>query len=135
VRALLAKGADVDTKDEYGITALMRASQHGHLKSVNLLLDKGSDVNATDKIGWTALMHATVDGRREVVKVLLAKGARDKNIALIAALKKGHSEVVKALRANGGDVQNDVSKVRASSCLAHASPILDDLRRKQVVFP
>lgn len=62
IQALLAKGADVDTKDEYGITALMRASQHGHLKSVNLLLAKGSDVNATDKIGWTALMHATVDG-------------------------------------------------------------------------
>ena len=46
VHALLAKGADVNAKSSGGATALMLASQDGHLEVVNALLAKGAEVNA-----------------------------------------------------------------------------------------
>ena len=46
VKALLAKGADVNAKANNGGTALIAASEHGHLEVVKALLAKGADVNA-----------------------------------------------------------------------------------------
>src|SRR4030067_659016 len=56
VRALLAKGADVNIKTLKGQTALMAASFGGHPDIVELLLAKGAVANATDVLGGTALM-------------------------------------------------------------------------------
>ena len=57
VQALLAKGADVNAKDNDGATALMLASQNGHLDVVQALLAKGADVNAKANDGVTALIR------------------------------------------------------------------------------
>ena len=45
---LLARGADVNVKDNKNQTALMVASQNGHREIVELLLAKGADINARD---------------------------------------------------------------------------------------
>jgi ankyrin repeat protein len=111
VRALLAKGADVNAKTNSGGTALMLASVNGHLDVVQALLAKGAEVNAEESHGGTALMMASEQGNREVVQALLAKGAEvdakrnyDGGTALIGAAQNGHSEVVQALLAKGADV-------------------------------
>ena len=56
VRQLLDEGAPVDEKDEYGVTALMKASENGHTELVQLLLGKGAAVDEKDKDGGTALI-------------------------------------------------------------------------------
>ena len=57
-RKLLDKGADVNAKDEYGDTALIRASaEEGDLKKVRKLLDKGADVNAKGEYGNTGIHY------------------------------------------------------------------------------
>jgi serine/threonine-protein phosphatase 6 regulatory ankyrin repeat subunit B len=43
---LLAAGADVNAKDKDGVTALMWASQGGHITVVQALLAAKADVNA-----------------------------------------------------------------------------------------
>ena len=48
VKALLAKGADVNAKTSYGVTALSFAADRGSLEIVKSLLEHGADVNATD---------------------------------------------------------------------------------------
>ena len=107
-RLLLAKGADIESKDQWGDTPLMRAVG-GNPEVVKMLLEKGADVNvrnlegetplmqayqeeniiallnkradinAQDNKGYTALIHAITQYNLEKVKILLDHGA-DKNI-------------------------------------------------------
>ena len=71
VQALLAKGADIDAKDDLGRTALIVASEHGHLDAVQTLLAKGADVNAKANTGFTALMAACVMGHVDVLQATI----------------------------------------------------------------
>jgi ankyrin repeat protein len=111
VRALLAKGADVNAKTSDGMTALMLAAEYEGIDVVQALLAKGADVNAKASGGTTALMFASKQGHLEVVQTLLAKGA-DVNAkrkesgwtSLMAAAGNGHLEVVQALLAKKADV-------------------------------
>ena len=69
VSALLASGAPVDAKNNYGWTALIHAARKGNADIVKLLLEKGADVNAQDDRGWTALMRASSKGHLDTVDV------------------------------------------------------------------
>ena len=50
VRVLLAHGAEVDTKDNFGFTALMYADGQQHSEVVQLLIDAGATVTYLPKI-------------------------------------------------------------------------------------
>ena len=50
----LAQGAEVDARDQDGMTPLLLAAQRGHLEMVRLLLAAGADVGARDRQGRTA---------------------------------------------------------------------------------
>jgi ankyrin repeat protein len=47
---LLKSGADVNAKNNDGLTALMLASSYGRKEIVKLLLDNGADVNGVKEI-------------------------------------------------------------------------------------
>lgn len=70
VAALLNRGANIESADRDGRTALMIAAQRGHADTVKLLLDRGAKADARDRKGWTAYALALIDGQDEVVKVL-----------------------------------------------------------------
>jgi ankyrin repeat protein len=109
MEALLAKGADVNTKGKYGWTALMYAAQRGDLTTVQLLLSKGAAANARDECGDTALTQAAFDGYTEVAEALLAKGGdvnaanRRGETALMSAAKRGHAAIVRLLLTKGAN--------------------------------
>ena len=59
IEALLAAGADVESPNAEGQTALMVVARTGRVDTSKLLLDKGADVNAKEQFGGqTALMWA-----------------------------------------------------------------------------
>ena len=105
IQDLLARGADIDARDDNGKTALMSASQKGEVAAVELLLDRGADIEARAYAGQTALMWASLAGEVAAVELLLDRGAdieaRNDNgtTALMAASQKGHDEVAAVLRA------------------------------------
>ncbi len=76
VKALLAEGADVDTKTKDGSTALIWAAMHGHTDTVEALLKHGADVNHPNlNEGATSLMLASARRHTATVKVLFDHGA------------------------------------------------------------
>jgi len=107
---LLDKGADVNAKDNYGATLLMRVAMTGHTNTVELLLDKGANVNAKDNFGKTALMSAARIGNVETIKLLLDKGANVNakddlgETALMSAAESGDTNAVAILLARGADI-------------------------------
>ena len=64
-----------DLAKRNGATAVLGASQNGHLEIVRLLLESGADKDLTKNDGATALTIASQNGHLEVVRLLLESGA------------------------------------------------------------
>jgi len=62
---------DIKAKEKYGKTALMSASESGHVDVVRILLEEWADVDAKDSFGLTALLFATANGHADVAQLLL----------------------------------------------------------------
>ncbi|KAH0259788.1 purine and uridine phosphorylase, partial [Aureobasidium melanogenum] len=115
---LLDRGADVDARDEYGETALIKASKNLHYKILQLLLDRGADVNARDQFGETAVIKASNNPHYKTLQLLLDRGA-DVNAEdefgetpLRKAIKNCHYKVLRLLL--DGKASLDLKKFRAS---------------------
>jgi len=126
VRLLVAKGADVKTKDAFGNTVLNAAVVGNDMATIHLMVDAGLDVNAGSVDGVTPLMSVASHNNLAAAKLLLAKGARvnvaampsmfpvdnpksgpialTKVTPLMAAATQGEPELVKALLDAGADV-------------------------------
>jgi outer membrane protein assembly factor BamB len=96
VAQLLDAGVDVNAKARYDATALMFASDRGHLDIVRLLVERGADVNVADTFyKFTALGMALGSGHRDVAKYLLQHGAKGGAGALNTGIREGDEELVK----------------------------------------
>jgi uncharacterized protein len=71
----LAAGADIDTRDEHGQTALMLAARDGRARVVKLLAARGAALDTSAKYHLTPLMLAVIGSHAEVVEILLDAGA------------------------------------------------------------
>jgi ankyrin repeat protein len=107
VRALIAKGADVNLRAPGGSTPLMYAADGNKLEIVRILLKSGADVNAKNGSNNTALIYAVIKGHEGVVRELL-KNKADVNVknmakgdALIYAVLSKKSKVAAALLKQG----------------------------------
>jgi ankyrin repeat protein len=112
VEFLLSVGAAVGACTHQGDTALLLASQGGHLEVVRLLVEcGGASVSAGRALdGRTPLMEACLHGRLQVARELLARGA-SANAAtgwgwtcLMMASMNGFTKVVRELLGRGAAV-------------------------------
>jgi ankyrin repeat protein len=69
-RSLIAAGADVNARQQGGLTPLQEAAIQGRLDLVQLLLDHGADPLARDEQGRTAADWARTRGHSEVGEFL-----------------------------------------------------------------
>ena len=70
----LSPGANPDSQDEYGDTALCIACCHGHQNVALQLLERGADIEKGGRLG-TPLILAARNGHLNVVQSLINKGA------------------------------------------------------------
>lgn len=95
VRAALDKGADVNVKNEIGVSALWIAASKGKLDVIDLLIKRGADVNVRDGIWYMTPLGMSVGERKpDVAKLLIASGARDVDAALFMAASTGNADMV-----------------------------------------
>ena len=80
----LGADADVDAKDGYNGTGLIRAAERGYPRIVARLLETDIDVDHVNRLGWTALLEAVIlgEGGRPHVRTvrLLVDAGADPNI-------------------------------------------------------
>ena len=106
----LANGVDVNVKNYFGFTPLLKAAQFGRREVAELLIAKGADVNAKGWDGRTPLHLAVLRSSNEMAELLIGAGA-DVNAKsdsgstpLHGAALRGNKEVAELLIANGADV-------------------------------
>ncbi len=145
-KRLIENGADVNSSNANGWTALMSAADKGHLEIVKLLVAHGAKLDARYNNSATALMWAAERGHVEVVKLLIDNGADinsqeqwggwigalggcDETVLgrcwyhpfrrtpLICAAQFGHVEAAKLLVEKGADV--NASRYERSNCPEH----------------
>ena len=75
IRQHLAKGADVNGKDDKQATPLHWAAVYGQTEAAELLIGQGADVNGKDGAGSTPLHWAAFLGQPKTVQLLIKKGA------------------------------------------------------------
>ncbi len=106
----LSSGADVNAKDRFNGTGLIRAGERGYVRIVRRLLETDIAIDHVNRLGWTALLEAIILGEggrahTETVRALIDAGA-DVTIAdgdgvtpLAHARERGFDEIVAILRA------------------------------------
>jgi ankyrin repeat protein len=127
VKALLKEGADVNTAQGDGMTALHWAVQKGDLELAKTLLYAGANVKATTRIGgYSPLLIASRSGNAVLIETMLAGGADPNSAtvngttALMLAAQSGKAAAVKALIDRGADV-NAKEKVKGETALIIAA--------------
>lgn len=74
IRLLLERGADVNAKDDDGVTALMHVCRWGDKASVRDLLENGADIHERANNGKT-LLSFVYNGDKEITQLLVEKCA------------------------------------------------------------
>lgn len=112
IRLLIAKGTDIDARDQQGRTALLVATHANNIEAARVLIDAGADVNAKDAIEDSPYLYAGARGHLEILRMTLAHGADLKSTnryggtALIPAAERGHVDTVRTLIEAGVDVDH-----------------------------
>lgn len=98
IQKALDQGADVNARNEYGVTALWIAAGKGKFEVVELLVKSGADVNARDDIWYqTPLTSATSGFQFKTVELLIKSGAKDTDAAFLAAAGAGNTKMAQTI--------------------------------------
>ena len=102
--------ADVNKRDQDGMTPLMLAAMNGHDATAKILLEKGADVKI-HVYGFTAVHFAAKEGYHRCIEVLLSTGFNVNDVLwyrletpLTLALQSGNMKSLEVLLRCGADV-------------------------------
>ncbi|MFJ7754037.1 ankyrin repeat domain-containing protein [Peribacillus muralis] len=103
ISKLIEGGADINSQDSKGRTALMIATYHNDLKTAKILIAAGADVNIQDDLKNNPFLYAGAEGYLEILKATIDAGAdpamtnRYGGTALIPASEHGYVHVINEL--------------------------------------
>lgn len=128
IKNFVEKGADINSPDENGFTALCRAVIQGQKNMVDVLVKLGANVNARSNIPGTGHVNpvyiAAMSSSGELVRVLAEHGA-DVNIPvddgatpIHVAAENGDVDVLRALIKHGANVNTPGNQGFTPICVA-----------------
>ncbi|KAI0714277.1 ankyrin repeat-containing domain protein [Cerioporus squamosus] len=114
VKELLGAGADVNAKNDKGLTPLHYAASKARVEIGKLLISRGADINAKDRANQTPLHRAATTGSTGFINILLKppEGSpktrlntadRVGNTPLHLAMESAHAEAACLLIEAGAD--------------------------------
>jgi len=115
VKYAIERGADVNARNNAGVSSIIWASNNGHVDIVKYLLSKGALVNDKSNNLRTTLMWACFWGHDKVVELLLNEGANykvydeDAMTPLMAAAYSGNRDIIDMLLEKPGLVITDTN--------------------------
>jgi TPR repeat protein len=139
VEEALAEDFNVNSADIFGNTALLLASENGHLQVVRYLIKLGADINRQNIYGYSPLLSAVINGHPGVIRELLAGGADVKlentfnssAADYIASLGyKNADEYVSALIADASEGKTGPNSLRYlsfSKTVIQSAPAIEEL--------
>jgi ankyrin repeat protein len=110
VRALLARGVEVNVRAQDGSTALLWAAHWNDTATAELLIRARADANLANDLGMTPLSRACTNANAALVDLLLGAGANPNTAIatgetpLMTCASTGNADAVRALLARGADV-------------------------------
>ncbi|OCT77731.1 hypothetical protein XELAEV_18028826mg [Xenopus laevis] len=129
LQLLLDKGAEVNSRDRAGRTALSYSCERGHLAEVKTLVQHGADPELPDLWGNTALIYAAVSGHAPVLDFLsrafkrlglqINRANRVGNSALDVARYLGYQDCEEALSGATLGRKKEAKSVRGARTGAH----------------
>jgi hypothetical protein len=138
VTALLDKGADVNAKYRYGMTALFKAAERGNLEVTKILLARGVDVKVKDTFyGATALSWALQNDHNDVAQAILAKDPASVDEVLLTGARRGGSEqlIDIALAQGGAKAESLTMALAAAMSDPKKTAIAEKLKKAGAVPP
>jgi hypothetical protein len=136
VTAVLDKGADVNAKFRYGMTALFKAAERGHTEIAKILLDRGADVKVKDSFyGATAMTWALDNNHSGVVKLLLAKDGGDVDAVLMQGTRENNAELVQVALDKGGATAPTLTAALALASADEKGAAIADMLKKAGAQP
>jgi len=127
-------GADANSSNKRGFTALMSAAKIGNQNCLSLLIQHGANVNATEQYNnRTALMFASINGFENCVRILLENNASvnsvdfERKSAVIYASQLGHEYCVDVLKEYHADMNMTDYRGRNAQSYATFKGILQEL--------
>ena len=116
---LLRAGADVNTRDSDGTTALMHSVIESDVKMMKLLIERGANVNAKNGLDSTALIYAATNVAK--TRLLLehgadvkARGKRGATPMSVGVTTFGSTPVLKLLAAGGAEPEDRLMALAAA---------------------
>ncbi|KAH7719831.1 ankyrin repeat protein [Aphelenchoides avenae] len=145
VKEAIARGLDVDSRNDDFDTALHFASAKGHLELARILVELGADVNKVDILGFTPFLYAVSKGHVELARLLAENGANHRQKSrlgatpLSIACASGSSEMVDFLLDDLKHNPNEALDSRIpcpspliAACVAVNLPTIERLKRTGV---
>jgi ankyrin repeat protein len=151
VQEFLTQHVPVDSKDPYGLTALMFAAAYGHKEVCQLLIDAKTPVDSKDNDGWTALIFAVTHDHKEVCQLLIdakaqvdAKSTSDRT-ALMRAAENDDKDIcqlltdamLKPIKQNraAATLLLGIKKFNKTACMSHNDRNIIQLIAHQIYNP
>lgn len=136
VTALLDKGADVNAKYRYGMTALFKAAERGNLEVANVLIARGVDVTVKDTFYHAnALSWALQNDHNDVVKVILAKDPTSVDDVLLSGAREGNVQLVEIGLGQGGAKPETLTAALAAALNNKDKPAIAEMLKKAGATP